>query len=272
MPGFIVFSASVLAISYWHQFNIYQLFNLIRTLGASQYISLTIIGLTFSYIAGHFVATVAEAIFDRIFVEKIFGYPYKVLFSRNEKSDLFSIKKNFYRSMVSIVYLQIIIIILHPVLIKYNPRDIVFYLFVLVVFLLMVKWTENWGKRKNLGYFPIWARSPLKFVRKFYAFTLFVLSMPFHIAEVLIRNFLGLDKPFSNELARQFKEQFQKCTGMPYSKALGPDIYWLTYWHVTDRSPYMRDRLYKFLSLYGLTRNASVALYISAVIISIPSY
>ncbi len=273
MPGFVVFSASILSIGYWHNINVKQIFDLIKGLQPGQFISLSILGLAFSYIAGHVVATISEAIFDRIFVEKIFGYPFETLFhDKSSRERMHSIKKNFYRVLLTLLYVISFLVIFHPLFGANIVGNAIYFLSLALGGIIILKWIENWSEKKKIDEFPSSVHFLLRLSKKTFSLLLLILSAPFQVAETLIRNFLGLDRKFSPELIEEFKKQFEACTGLKYSLALGSDIYWLTYWHVTDRSPYMRDRLYKFLSLYGLTRNSSIALFISAIIVAIPSY
>ncbi len=280
VPGFLVVSSIALSVGYWHSIDLKQIFYLIKDLRAGQFVSLLILGLVFSYIVGHVVATISEIVYDRIFVEKIFGYPYESLFRKKDtKKRIFLIKKNFYRSILSIIYFCSLVIIFNPVIDipKEEIYSTVFVLSFAFVFLLLLKWIENWVERKEKYGFKILKENTaisrlLSIMMWLFSCVFFLLSIPFQLLESIIRNFLGLDRQFPEKVIDKFKERFYDSMGLEFSFKLGTDIYWMTYWYVTEHSPYIRDRLYKFLSLYGLARNSSVALYLSAIIMSIPSY
>lgn len=270
VPGAIFIFFLSVSIASWHQVSIKDAYNFTSNLNAYIYITSIIFFLASSYISGHIIASVAEIIFDRIFVGKIFQYPYSNLFfdTRESKSN----KSNFYRSFVTLVYLECISISTIP----YTSHQIFQYTAALIpsftAIFLVLRWIQKVGIKRKSSIKPKIIQSSLRTASHVLNIFAFLLSRPFSLAENFLNKLLGFDKPFPQKIRDQFKEKFIRDFGGFSEEDMRSELYWLPYWKVTEESEHMRDRLNKFLSLYGMTRNASVSLFLSAMAISLPGY
>lgn len=288
-PGFMLLSSLIVTASLIHNdISILPLYVSIKDATAPIFIALTILALALSYMLGHMIATLAEMVFERIFVEEIFGYPYRKLVLGAPKKNN-NPSADFYRVLISLFIIIGFTVTAFPYLHREATAAAQEWIYLLLKFflaLVAIRWVERmishqfrfkkgvyvWlnGKASRLS-----AIEPeLKVVRKYaFNFPLKLCSIPFSIAEGFLRNFLRLDNPLSPRTREKFIELFKKEFGIDIvADEVGTDIYWLTYWKVTEDSEHLRDRLYKFLSLYGMTRNASAALFMSAIIFSLPNY
>ncbi|UCZ55621.1 hypothetical protein LGV61_07735 [Desulfurispirillum indicum] len=161
VPGMILLLAVALVFQIIHDVKFISVFIFIKDLSLGLYVTLTVFFLLLSYIIGHIIATLSEFIFDRIFVEKILGYPYKnILFGRKDYSIYSEWRSNkklvvtgsFYRILVMAIFL-IGISLVYSESSSTVPQFTVIGL--VIVVMIIVRWIENisldkWAKYRNL--------------------------------------------------------------------------------------------------------------------------
>lgn len=269
VPGAILVFFSMLSILAWHNVGIDQALTFISNVSATLYITSIIFLLTASYIGGHLIASIAEIIFDRIFVGKIFEYPYINLFFEKNRSKN---KANFYRAFITLVYVECIAVSLIP----YTNYNFIPYLASLIpsftIIFLLLRWLQKIGIKHKNAIKPAFLTSSLRTISHVLNIFAFILSRPFALLENFLNKLLGFDSAFPEKIKENFRDKFSEDFGELDKDEMRSEIYWLPYWKVTEESEHMRERLNKFLSLYGMMRNSSVSLFVSAMILSLPGF
>lgn len=268
-PGLIVIAAVVVSLTYWHGKDLFWLYREIKTARDYEYFTILVLCLVCAYLLGHFSATFSAVLYDRIFVQKIFGYPYVAILSDDRPAGT-DLSKNFYRSLVSLLFGTAVLFILQPIV----PCGVEFTVIGAwcVAALVSLRWTDDminhlvtkFGGSMVIGILH-------RIIRKLCDILFWFISRPFRVAESFVSHLMGLNKPFPPVVRKHFHEEFEKKFNMKADSSLSSEVHWLTYWYVCEFSPNIRSRLYKFLSLYGFTRNVSGSLLISSLALSFPA-
>lgn len=271
IPGVVVAAISVVSLTFWHKKSISWLYHHVVRIKDYEYFSLLILFLVGAYLVGHVVATISAILYDRIFVKKIFGYPYVALLSHPTR-DIDGLSQNFYRTFVTTLFITLFSFILMGIKhISVRATDVTLIstacLFVILVLGLTSYWLARYGvKSKQRVFFSV-----AKGYQTLLSNILWILSRPFRVVEILLCHLMGLNTKVPEPIRKRFQSEFKKRFKLTPSEEISSEIHWLTYWYVCEKSSNLRERLHKFLSLYGFTRNIAGAFIVSAFLVSLPA-
>lgn len=91
-----------------------------------------------------------------------------------------------------------------------------------------------------------------------------IAAIPIRVVEQTIRNIFGLDEPLNGKLHSDFQSKFDKIFKLGHHKELNSEYYWLTRIYIETASSAMSDATRKDASQNSMTRNVSIALFLSA--------
>lgn len=257
IPGMITLGAASIGIVYYYDYDLFWLYSKIGNTNFNQYLSCFLIFVVSSYASGHLIASISSIIFDRILVEKIFDYPYKTILFES-KSDRPPKHANFYRSLLFVGSIAIILLALRPLQIL----NVELYRLVGCFWLTLVaaRWLQN-----IKGLPPALNLPALKIPESLF----YASSRPFVLLESGVRHFMRTDRPLAAGAQQAFLRRFETVFGVKAERHLGTELYWMTNLFLMFRVPHARSMLYRWLVLYSLMRNLAGAFLLCAMIFAI---
>lgn len=251
IPGFVllfsIFLAHVGATKKLSYMRYFESFNFLSTkIETAQYVTVVAFVVLTSYILGHVVGSIAAFFYEKLVVKKIFGYPYKILFSNPTSNNLHS--ADHYRAFFVTTYATIFSFIFFP---KEFLIFIKIHYWALIIAIAICACTHKL----------------LPFISDAVAWTL---SKPFLLLEFIGGHFVNKHAPFPNTFQMLLRTKFEDEFGIKMDSDISPETFWAIYWSTTSRDEYIRAKIEKWMILYSFMRNMGCAFLISAVIISIP--
>lgn len=262
LPGFVFLSLLAVCLPYYLGDDFWQYYTLITQLRTDLYLTSVVFFLITAYVLGHVVASVSAILYDRIIVQKIFGYPYNRIIFPGEWSENYR-KTCFYRVQVSLLYLALAFYIARGFF--YREFDVGVWKWIGAAFLVLtlLRWIEDgWG---HSGY----CAPAYKGVSAAFTKVLYVGALPFRLVESLFRHLFGLDTPISEAGRERFLTAFKTTFKTSEPRTFDNDVYWLTYIYCCRRSPLAAQMMYRWLVLYGLMRNLAGAFLMSSLAFAI---
>ena len=228
-------------------------------MSAQEYIIYAFAGTFMAYLLGHIAGALSVLLIDRIYIQKVVRYPYVKLLFPEEIPESFkkrddNIKGNFYRVILSMFLLFIILFCTRNLISNWPCMIVLFCILAIIVHRWVALPSTN-----NKDTFP-----------QDYKKAYYNLSIPMYGLENLIRRSWGFDKSLNLESVNKYKNQFYARFGMHPRKELETDNYWLPYLYIMEYgSAASKAYLKKMISTFCFLRNMSASLMISAVILSI---
>jgi len=176
-----------------------------------------------SYIIGQMAASISVIIFDRIIVDKIIGYPYKMALFKDviKNDDKYQNKSNFYRSLIFLFACLILLYCirdfdpLQKLISDFHCYNIIYYSLLFLVLMkvfdpLLIKYNV-FLKRKKYYNLRILDRSSheSRGISNFGAKVYRITSRPAFILENVIRKAWNFDEPLSKHLIDKFMQAFE---------------------------------------------------------------
>ncbi|WP_461211097.1 hypothetical protein [Desulfocurvus sp. DL9XJH121] len=231
------------------------------------FIFLSIIFIISSYVVGHLTGSMSSSLFEKTIVGKIFGYPYSSIIFNKETNQSFS--SWYYRAFISLVYLVSLLYVAcgFNIKIKFDALSMNFILYpycvvgtVLIVLVFM----------KSID-----TRVTIKITEdnKFHRFMFLLCKIfghPFYITERINYHFQGQIRTFPKPFVEKIKVRYKELFGVELTEEVKTEAYWAIFWFVSNSNVFVRDRLNKWLVLYGFMRNMSFSALISSIIIVVP--
>ena len=213
------------------------------------------------YIAGHVIAAFSSIGIERLFVQKVYGFPHETLLRRQESQASFSITRIKLNKVTYIFFLQCtnIALILFTFGLCFEQPMICNIAVLLLLFTLTVcaiafgyyckVLRTQWDAK--LGPFMRFIRLIMACVGAPYLFVTYLIS-------IFIRSREGFDNEFREEFHRLYREEFLKT-----NKLSDNNMFWFSYMFVAENTSRLGPMIANWLHLYGFSRNLSTSCYLS---------
>jgi hypothetical protein len=245
-------------------------------------LTLFIFTIVFVYIFGIVISSISGIVIDRIFVKKIYGYPYQVLLydynrsvpvpknkreSLKRRMDIISsshYKFIFFGSNFSLLWFYTTNYYLNDYeifFINYRLTPIIIYSVPLLVFLLFVYFyfVKNSAKYQNHdeSYIMKWMYGPIV-----------LCTMVYTVFSNLLANYIKVPHDFHKTFKKDFFKLLKKeHPSQPFKKLKDTsDAFWYSYLSVISDKRFT-DTIRNYLLQYSFARNLSTALYLGFITI-----
>ena len=210
-----------------------------------------IVAIVVLYSLGHVIATVSHIIIDRVLIDGIEGYPINFLLDIPRESREYS------EATFKYLFAFFNLFLLVPVLpIQYSTvYTILLIILALILLLVVQRFIIMLVRRRPNGHTITHKIGDIKLFRLFlYPSNIFIDPWI-----DFFRKLLGMDRRFSNQFIKLFKNKFSKRFCGLKSAEEGSDNYWLSEFAVTSKDEIHNRTLQTWLHLYGFARNVSAS-------------
>ena len=220
-----------------------------------------------AYLCGHIIASFSAAFIDKLWMERVFGYPYERLFKGIAHISFLERRKRlFYRGataffVIAVLYLAISSPFKLIELCWFIPFLLVLTIKIVLFNVLMQKDIQDpydirgtcYRQRRFVDWIWLHVKKPYDWLNIFFNL-LFVHA----IIKGLLSAFRML-KPFHPKFRELFAKKFNTKFGLDIDKdEIDTDVFWLTYSYVINNSPASARLLQQWLRLYAFARNLSM--------------
>ncbi len=213
------------------------------------------------YIAGHVIAAFSSLGIERMFVQKVYGYPHETLLRKKKVQPSFSLSGIKLNKITYIFFLQCtnISLILIAVGLFFDLKLLNFIAIALLLFTLLLcliaflfylkVLRKKWDAKLN------WFMSTIRWIMAIFGAPYLLVT---YLIAIFIRSRESFDEVFQKEFHDSYKKEFLT------SKELSDNnMFWFSYMFVIENTSTLGPMISKWLHLYGFARNLSTSCYLS---------
>jgi hypothetical protein len=216
-------------------------------------------GVVFLYVLGHFVATISHIIIDRVLLDGIEGYPINFLLQIPRETRPYS------ECTFKYLFATYNVLLVMPVFISdYSTlHTVLLVLLGSIAFLILQRIVIMFVRTSEEG------KAVARRVGNWTVFRTFLIPSQLIVDPLIgfLRRLLGMDRRFPDSFIRLYKTLFHTRFHPLEADTAGSENYWLPAFHALAKDPSHERTLQTWLHLYGFSRNASAAFYLSSSLI-----
>lgn len=216
-------------------------------------------GIVILYALGHFIATISHIIIDRVLIDGVEGYPINFLLKIPRETREYS------ESTFKYLFTTYNLLLVMPVFIldEKQLHTILMILFIIISCLILQRIIVMLVRFKGEG------RVLSRKLGDQNVFRIFLWPSRYFIDPIIafFRKLLGLDRRFPDSFIAMYKKLFHERFNPLEANDVGSENYWLPAFHAVANNRSHEKTLQTWLHLYGFSRNASAAFYLSSSLI-----
>lgn len=270
IPGFVFCCFLIITWRYSEGENLVKIYtNYLADKELYRIITTICLILIVSYVAGHIIGSFSVLFLEKIFIQKIYGYPYiAILYPNDPITDPIHERSNFYKT-VSILLLIFMAFYdlryLKTEFIGITPRSIARVAFWLCFSLCLLRFVS---KQFNNSY------NHLNIIRKKSILLLGVTAEIYNrtLDLFVIRQYIPLNNSLDSNSIISFNKKFQEIFQITPQKQIGTENYWAVYLFLFNNDPIYRTKASKLISQITFSRNMSFAFLLSSLLLGFATH
>jgi len=208
------------------------------------------------YVMGHIISGVSSLFLERIFIKKVYNYPYSMLLKHPSSPKLQCSRYSSYYYAALFFWLNFLILV-SLMAFEFNANilySIVYTVMILILILFILKFIVELLKKSKGNNF---AKS-IRHISNFYQ----IVSTPYYLIANNLAKFLGTDEAFTDIFISKYADIFREDFGLEYNHETSNN-FWLPYAFISEYSTQLGSVVLHWLNLYSFARNLSTAFYLA---------